>query len=120
MKKTAVLTVAAFAAGWYLSDLQHDRQALAITRAAERQQKATQALASQSARQLEEKRDALHIQQTRYQPAIQHEVNKPIFTAVCTSDEYIRLFNQRSTDAERTLSGESINAVSNPVTPFKR
>ncbi|EOB3108602.1 hypothetical protein ACLMPP_11390 [Yersinia enterocolitica] len=113
MAKILAWVAAAFVAGWYLNDLQHDRLELSITRAAntaaEKGRTISEGIASDSARQLEDKLEALRQQGDKYQPVIHTEIIKPVFTNVCATDEYVRLFNESSDAAERTLSGKSVN-----------
>ncbi|CQR08492.1 phage-like protein [Yersinia mollaretii] len=111
MAKILALIVAAFLGGGDLNDLQHDRLELSITRAAntaaEQGRTISEGIASDSARQLEDKLEALRQQGDKYQPVIHTEIIKPVFTHVCATDEYVRLFNESSDAAERTLSGKS-------------
>lgn len=111
MAKILPLMVAAFIAGGYLNELQHDRLELSITRtanaAAEKGRIISEGIASDSARQLEDKLEALRQQGDKYQQVIHTEIIKPVFTNVCATDEYVRLFNESSDAAERTLSGKS-------------
>ncbi|MDR5018442.1 hypothetical protein RF657_08545 [Yersinia rochesterensis] len=111
MVKIVALITAAFVAGWYLNDLQHDRLELSITRAAntaaEKGRTISEDIASDSARKLEDKLEVLRQQRDKYQPVIHTEIIKPVFTNVCATDEYVRLFNESSDAAERALSGKS-------------
>jgi hypothetical protein len=48
------------------------------------------------------------------------EVIKPVFSNVCASDEYVRLFNQSVDKAERTLSGKPASALpDHAASPFR-
>ncbi|EKN4181786.1 hypothetical protein NTJ24_000425 [Yersinia ruckeri] len=115
MAKVLALIVAAFVAGWYVNDLQHDSAELSITRAAnqaaENARVKMEGVASESARQLEKTLEGLHSQEGQFQQVIHTEIIKPVFTNVCATDEYVRLFNDSTTAAERTLSGQSVNTV---------
>ncbi|WP_074013867.1 hypothetical protein [Candidatus Sodalis sp. SoCistrobi] len=108
----------AFGAGWQVSTWRHDSLAHAVaaasTQAAERARQAMEAVASESARELEEKLDALQQAQPK---EIRTEVVKPVFTRVCVSDEFVRLYNRASADAERTLSGRTAGEMPGNITP---
>ncbi|WP_243466328.1 hypothetical protein [Sodalis glossinidius] len=67
-----------------------------------------------SARELEEKLDALQQAQPK---EIRTEVVKPVFTRVCVADEFVRLYNHASADAERTLSGRTPGEMPGKITP---
>ncbi|MBO1504897.1 hypothetical protein JKX24_15770 [Serratia proteamaculans] len=99
--------VASFAGGWQASEWHRDSLALAIDQAAQRagevSRQASEAVASHSARQLENKIEALRDAQPK---EIRTEVVKPVFTNVCVSDEFIRLYNDAADKAERAISGK--------------
>lgn len=104
--------LAAFAAGWTAAGWQRDSTDLVIERAAslsaERSREAVQAVSSASGKkletQLEELRDVI--------PAsIRTEVVKPVFTNVCVSADFIRMYNDAVDKAERTLSGKPENKM---------
>ena len=104
----AVLALlAAFAAGWRVNAWYSDSVELAITTAAhaagESSRLAGEKVASESGRKLEEKLEALR----NAQPVeIRTEVVKPVFTNVCVSADFIRMFNATVENTERTLSGK--------------
>jgi hypothetical protein len=50
---------------------------------------------------LEDKLEALE-----WQTEIRTEILKPVFTNVCVSDEFIRMYNATVDNTERTLSGK--------------
>ncbi|CDL87204.1 conserved exported hypothetical protein [Xenorhabdus cabanillasii JM26] len=111
----------AFGAGWQVNDYYRDSIELKITRAAaetgEQIRHALQAVSSASARQLEEKLEGISHAAPR---EIRTEVVKPVFTAVCVSPEFVRLYNQTADQIERTLSGKPADKVSGQITETDR
>lgn len=102
----------AFLAGWTVAGWERDSTDLVIERAAsasaEKNRIAVQAISSASGKkletQLEELRDVI--------PAsIRTEVVKPVFTNVCVSSDFIRMYNEAIDKAERTLSGKPENKM---------
>lgn len=104
--------VAAFWLGWQANGWHRDSVQLAVERAAsqagEQSRQAAQAVASASARQLEGKLDAIRNAPPK---EIRTEVVKPVFTRVCLSDDFIRMYNDAADRAERALSGKSAGEV---------
>ncbi|WP_279026836.1 hypothetical protein [Gibbsiella quercinecans] len=110
---------AAFWLGWQANGWHRDSVQLAIelaaSQAGEQSRQAAQAVASASARQLEGKLDALRNAPPK---EIRTEVVKPVFTRVCLSDEFVRLYNDAASRAEHALSGKSAGEVpGNATTP---
>jgi len=109
----AVLALlAAFAAGWRVNAWYSDSVQLAITTAAhaagESSRLAGEKVASESGRKLELKLEALR----NAQPVeIRTEVVKPVFTHVCVSADFVRLYNAAADKAERALSGKPVNQM---------
>ena len=103
----------AFWAGWTGAEWKRDSVQLVAERAAglaaDKARDQIQGVASQSARQLEDKLEEL---KGAIPAGIRTEVVKPVFTNVCLSDDFIRMLNDASDKAERTLSGKSKNEVS--------
>lgn len=112
MSRLAVAVLAAvalaFCAGWKVATWQRDSVDLAVQKAATATGKMFQGIASASARGLENKLDALKAGQPK---EIRYELVKPVFTNVCVSDEFVRLFNTAADNAERTLSGKPENKM---------
>lgn len=101
------LLVGWFTRGWYQDSVQ-----LAIDRAAsatgEQMRDNLVAVASDSARRLEQKIEELkHAAPVE----IRTEIVKPVFTNVCVSDEFVRMYNSAVGAAERTLSGKPADAL---------
>ena len=103
-----IAIVLAFMAGWKGATWQRDSIDLAAQKAAAATGVKFQVMASTSARELESKLEALKESQPK---EIRYEIVKPVFTNVCVSDEFVRLFNAASASAERTLSGKPENKM---------
>lgn len=102
-----VVVALAFVWGWLTADWRRDSLELAINSAAqvagERSRKTMQEIASESARGLEEKLEALESGRPK---EIRTEIIKPVFTNVCVSADFISMFNATVENTERTLSGK--------------
>lgn len=102
-----VVVALAFVWGWLTADWRRDSLELAINSAAqvagERSRKTMQEVASESARGLEEKLEALENGRPK---EIRTEIIKPVFTNVCVSADFISMFNATVENTERTLSGK--------------
>ncbi|MFS7361460.1 hypothetical protein AB6896_21750 [Rahnella inusitata] len=100
----------AFWAGWTGSDWKRDSEELVAERAAAKAagkvHEEMQDMASESASKLEGKLEEL---KGAIPAGIRTEVVKPVFTNVCVSDDFVRMYNEASENAERTLSGKSKN-----------
>ncbi|PHM43755.1 hypothetical protein Xszus_03559 [Xenorhabdus szentirmaii] len=125
MFKARTLTVfviaLAFGAGWQVNDYYRDSLELKITQAAaetgENIRQALQVISSTSARQLEEKLEGIAHAAPR---EIRTEVVKPVFTAVCVSPEFVRLYNETVDNIGRTLSGKFTDKMSGQITDTDR
>lgn len=110
------LLLASFGAGWTVSGWHRDSLNLTITQAAsaagESARVSMQDMASASARELENKLEALRNAQPK---EIRTELVKPVFTNRCVSDDFIRMYNTAAESAERTLSGKPVNALPQEV-----
>ncbi|ELE9732963.1 hypothetical protein RVV74_002004 [Enterobacter ludwigii] len=102
-----VVVALAFVWGWLTADWRRDSLELAISSAAQvagnKSQKAMLEIASESARGLEDKLEALESGRPK---EIRTEILKPVFTNVCVSDDFIRMYNATVENTERTLSGK--------------
>ncbi|WP_336999253.1 hypothetical protein [Pantoea agglomerans] len=100
----------AFLAGWTGAEWKRDSVELVAERAAgiaaDRTRDQLQGVASESARKLENKLEEL---KGAIPAGIRAELEKPVFSNDCLSDDYFRLYNAASENAERTLSGKSKN-----------
>lgn len=102
----------AFLAGWTGAEWKRDSIELVAERAAgiaaDRARDQLQGVASESARQLENKLEEL---KGAIPAGIRAELDKPVFSNDCLSDDYFRLYNTASENAEHTLSGKSKNKM---------
>jgi len=102
-----VVVALAFVWGWLTADWRRDSLELAINSAAQvasdRSRKTMQEIASESARGLEVKLEALESGRPK---EIRTEIIKPVFTNVCVSADFISMFNATVENTERTLSGK--------------
>ena len=100
-----VFLVGVAAGGWFVTVSQGEE----VTRQAEYRDELRaliQGVSSASARQLEIKLQELHANEVHTERIIHTETVKPVFRAVCATDEYVRLFNGSVDQAERTLAGQ--------------
>ncbi|EOE1186897.1 hypothetical protein [Proteus mirabilis] len=110
-----------FSAGWLVKGWHQDSLELVALKTANEinnaSLKAQQDLASQSARTLENKLEELANVQP---PEIRTEIIKPVFTNLCVSDDFVRMYNEAIDSAERTLSGKSTDKMPDNITKVKR
>ncbi|HEK2762140.1 TPA: hypothetical protein SMT70_003280 [Proteus mirabilis] len=113
--------ILAFSAGWLVKGWYQDSLELVALKTANEVNnaslKAQQDLASQSARTLENKLEELANVQP---PEIRTEIIKPVFTNLCVSDDFVRMYNEAIDSAERTLSGKSTGKMPDNITKVKR
>ncbi|EOX2805906.1 TPA: hypothetical protein U2R10_001117 [Proteus mirabilis] len=113
--------ILAFSAGWLVKGWHQDSLELVALKTANEVNnaslKAQQDLASQSARTLENKLEELANVQP---PEIRTEIIKPVFTNLCVSDDFVRMYNEAIDSAERTLSGKSTDKMPDDITKVKR
>ncbi|BEL66451.1 MULTISPECIES: hypothetical protein [Serratia] len=122
--KPFILLAAVFLAGWFTAGLYSDSQQLIIERAAtagaEKSRRYTEQMAGESARLLESKLAELSANETHTERVIRTEVVKPIFSNVCATAEYVRLFNAATDRAERALSGQFVGPLPGNAAEAKR
>ena len=113
--------ILAFSAGWLVKGWYQDSLELVALKTANEVNnaslKAQQDLASQSALTLENKLEELANVQP---PEIRTEIIKPVFTNLCVSDDFVRMYNEAIDSAERTLSGKSTDKMPDDITKVKR
>lgn len=102
-------------AAWWLGWTMHgDRQAkidLAINQVAEANRLQVEDIAGTSARQLENKLTELRANEVHTERLVRTEIVKPVFSNICATDEYVRLFNASAESTERILSGKLVNPL---------
>lgn len=99
-----LLAALAFACGWTVAGWQRDSIDLTIRNTAAATGKELADISSSSGRRLEEKLEAIREAQPR---EIRTEVVKPVFTNVCMSADFVRMYNEAAAGTERALSGKS-------------
>lgn len=104
------LTVA-WLLGWAMHGESQAKIELAINQLASENRVQVEDIASTSARQLEDKLTGLRANEVHTERLIRTEIVKPVFSNVCATDEFVRLFNASAERAERTLSGKSVNPL---------
>ncbi|HEK2745613.1 hypothetical protein JEP37_00280 [Proteus mirabilis] len=110
-----------FSSGWLVKGWHQDSLELVALKTAnevnDASLKAQHDLASQSARTLENKLEEL----ANAQPTeIRTEIIKPVFTNLCVSDDFVRMYNEAIDSAERALSGKSTDKMHDNFTETKR
>lgn len=109
----AVFYIGWIAHGWHTAKLE-----LAANESADLTRQVVTEITRQSGEVLEKKLAELKANETHTERVIRTEVIKPVFSNVCATDEYVRLFNDSADSAERALSGKSVNPVPDkPATP---
>ena len=103
-----ILTVMIFCSGWTVAGWQRDSVDLAIRDTAAATGKELADIASSSGRRMEEQLEALRNAQPR---EIRTEVVKPVFTNVCMSDDFVRMYNEAAAGTERALAGKSADPL---------
>ncbi|WP_145491585.1 hypothetical protein [Yersinia rohdei] len=97
--------------GWAMHGESQAKIELAINQLAAENRVQVEDIASTSARQLEDKLTGLRANEVHTERLIRTEIIKPVFSNVCATDEFVRLFNASAESAERTLSGKSVNPL---------
>lgn len=98
-----LLVVLAFVGGWTVAGWERDSIDLTIRNTAVATGKELAAISSASGRRLEEKLEAIREAQPN---EIRTEVVKPVFTNVCMSDDFVRMYNEAAAATEHALSGK--------------
>ncbi|NBN74752.1 hypothetical protein [Proteus sp. G2615] len=110
-----------FSAGWLVKGWHQDSLELVALKTANEVNnaslKAQHDLASQSARTLENKLEELANAQP---PEIRTEIIKPVFTHLCVSDDFVRMYNEAIDNTERALSGKSTDKMHDNLAEVKR
>lgn len=106
-----LVLIAAMSAGWQAHDWHDAKLELAASKAADETRQIVVEVTRQSGQALEEKLAELKANEIHTERVIRTETIKPVFSNVCASDDYVRLFNELATSAERTLSGKPVNPL---------
>lgn len=95
------------AATWQVENSLERRLDGAILSSEVERQRLINDISDASANKLEKRLQQLQENELRGERVFSLEINNPIFSSECATDDYIRLFNETSEAAERALSGES-------------
>lgn len=108
---TALLIACVFFAGWVAHGWYNAKTELVANQSAEQTRQVVTEVTRKSGQILEAKLAELKANENHTEREIRTEIIKPVFSNVCATDEYVRLFNQSVDQAERTLSGKSADPV---------
>jgi len=115
-----LILAAAFLFGWSAHSWHNAQTELAANQSADETRRVVTEVTRQSGEALEAKIAELKANEIHTERETRTEVIKPVFSNVCASDEYVRLFNQSVDKAERTLSGKPASAVpGHAASPFR-
>lgn len=106
-----LILIAAMSAGWQAHDWHDAKLKLAANESAEQTRQIVAEVTRQSGEALEAKIAELKGNEIHTEREIRTEIIKPVFSNVCASDDYVRLFNESADRAERALSGKPANAL---------
>lgn len=95
------------AATWQVENALERQLDRAILSSESERQRLINDISDASANKLEKRLQQLQENELRGERVFSLEINNPIFSSECATDDYIRLFNETSEAAERALSGES-------------
>lgn len=104
-----LILIAAMSAGWQAHDWHDAKLKLAANESAEQTRQIVAEVTRQSGEALEAKIAELKGNEIHTEREIRTEIIKPVFSNVCASDDYVRLFNESADRAERALSGKPAN-----------
>lgn len=110
-----LILIAAMSAGWQAHDWHDAKLKLAASETAEETRQIVEEVTRQSGEALEVKLAELKANEIHTERVIHTETIKPVFSNVCASDDYVRLFNESADQAERKLSGKPANPLSGDV-----
>lgn len=108
------------AATWQVENSLERRLDGAILSSEIERQRLINDISDASANKLEKRLQQLQENELRGERVFSLEINNPIFSSECATDDYIRLLNETSEAAERALSGESDTGVPGGAAETKR
>lgn len=106
-----LILIAAMSAGWQAHDWHDAKLKLTASETAEETRQIVEEVTRQSGEALEAKLAELKANEIHTERVIHTETIKPVFSNVCASDNYVRLFNESADQAERKLSGKPANPL---------
>lgn len=115
-----LILIAAMSAGWQAHDWHDAKLELAANKTAEQTRQIVVEVTRQSGEALEAKLAELRANEIHTERVIRTETIKPVFSNVCASDDYVRLFNESADQAERKLSGKPADSLPGHPAPSGR
>lgn len=112
-----LVLIAAMSAGWQAHDWHDAKLKLAAIQTAEETRQIVAEVTRQSGEALEGKLAELKGNEIHTERVIHTEIIKPVFSNVCASDDYVRLFNESADKAERALSGKPVGDLPGNAAP---
>ena len=108
------------AATWQIENSIERQLERATLNSATERQRLIRDISVASANELEARLEELHSNEVTVEKHFTREIIKPVFSNVCATDEYVRMFNDSSEAAERALSGKHDEGVPADAPPPKR
>lgn len=112
MKAILLTLIVGLAVGWLARGWYQDSVELAIARTAHQTSEQLRdelvLVSADSAWQLEQKLEGL---KNAAPVEIRTEIVKPVFTHVCVTDDFVRMYNSAASAAERALSGKPADTL---------
>ncbi|HBM2908085.1 TPA: hypothetical protein LVL19_003592 [Klebsiella michiganensis] len=93
-------------AAWRTEEAIHTEFQSAVWLSSVERQSLIADISDASAAALESRLEALRNNESVVERHFTHEIINPVFRNVCATDEYVRLFNESTATAARTLAGE--------------
>ncbi len=98
-------------AAWRTETAIHNEFQAAVWLSSVERQSLIADISDASAAALESRLEALRDNESVIERHFTHEIINPVFRNVCATDEYVRLFNESTATAARTLAGESASPL---------
>lgn len=104
-----ISVIASFLAGWWVNNWRRDSQDLMLANLVKQSTQDAERVVAQSAKKIEDALQEIRQYDFKNEKIIRTEIIKPVFTHVCASDEFVRMFNEATESIESQISGKSIN-----------
>lgn len=98
--------------GWGAHGLYDAKKELAANQAVEQTRQIVTEVTRQSGQALEAKLSELKANEIHTEREIRTEIIKPVFSNICATDDYVRLFNENVDKAGRVMAGKPADPVS--------
>ncbi|MCT2387301.1 hypothetical protein [Erwinia pyrifoliae] len=106
------ICAAGISIGWTAHDWRSAKLALAASDQAEQTRQLVTEITRQSGQELEAKIAELKANENHTEREIRTEIIKPVFSNICATDDYVRLFNENVDKAGRVMAGKPADPVS--------